>query len=833
MKLFKFLVLCHLVAFLSAPAVYALAVSSDEVTANQATEQVEDPKKVHRDLFSQKDADPARLAISAGELIKLGDQSWLRTLLINKNTSEPAVLAVVSAFMFNKDISALPEILMLSMGDKNLEVVKSCDNAIYELLGNKKTRDPVGKQLVSYCVSKDTNKELLLASINALSCSSNLDGVVDILIALLGNEDESVRLQAQRTLTVLTLKEFPGDVTVWKNWWDKNRHLSRDRILQKRIEELENRIFDISTEREKLAVQIIESGPENAIQFLNHDSLPLRLKAAGVINTNESEETFKKIIEPVIQHLGGLIENPDNKYELYTVLLLEFVGKSSEKKPEVQSLLLAYLNNPHYTVSVKVAAAKSLQGFKSDELRTAVVKNLDLLREVENKATLKIELLKLLADTGCADNLDLIVFFQNQGNEKAVRKAAVKALGASKQKRAIEVLGKLLREDPEWEIRFHATDSLALLGKTGDVSVAEGDKSMTELAVTELKSGLLDKDAQVREACISELGVLNPPDVLQIIQEQLRVEIDPGVKKKCIYSLGKIKKPEGLQLICRALPQNNKAKDPKEKTNGKTFQTAQTAVESICGLDQTLWLKAIEVFFDGEQYSLVRVWCDRYKRRSKGGNGDKEAELRVKVYHAEASYKLYIQENDLPKAEENAGLLTTCLPDNIGYSRKYAQILVQVNKLKEALAEYLRLLSLLPEDQIVDLWTVRCEMADLNLSLDIPEESVRILEGYPPEGVTSLPENLTARVSKIRTKASALIEKKAKPKPEEKTNNAKDDKTKPPTKDNDKKAQGKGDANKKHDKKSADPSKKQVSIPDKKKNGAAKELKKKDGGKDA
>ncbi|MFH2002495.1 MAG: HEAT repeat domain-containing protein, partial [Planctomycetota bacterium] len=704
-----------------------------------------DPLEEHRLRFKNADADAGMLAISADELIKKGCADWLRERLNDNALSDIGSQAIVSAFTSNRDLSALPEILPLSLSDARPEVQKSAQKAITYFLEDPATRAPFIERLIGFCMSG--TGPLVLPSVKALGQACDLSSI-QVLIPLVKNTDEEIRRQSVSALKRLTYQDFQENEAEWQAWWEKNKHLSRDRLIEpelsRRLERLSMKAEDLMNQRIDLALQLIESKPEKAVDFLGWDVASIQLKAAEVIHAGPTGEAAPEILEKVILFL----DQPHIPSDTLK-LLLEWVGRGQGKTLASQKILLSYLANGAND-TIKALAAKSLHGFKSRDVLQIVVENLQQLKNETNRDDLKERLLELLASLGCGDYLDLVIHFLNPANgcSKGVRKEAARALGDSGKAEAIEVLTQNLTAEPENEIRSEIASSLLVLGRLGTP-----ENCMMQMAVEGLKRGLLDREPRVKIVCINGIGELRPPNGLEILREHLlRSEDNPSVRRWYIKAVGSVGDAGGLEVICKALPENSKG----DEANITLFEESQRAVGNICGEDLALWAQAVEIFFKGRQFDLTISFCDCYLTRVKGKNGDDGTLKQIKIRRAESCYKRFMLENDLPKAAENAKILAEQLaPENVEYLVLYARSLAKLERHKEASELYDRIIQRYSADpgSINSLWQSRLEAAQCHLALGEAEWVRKCFEGVPDAAFEALPPELRKSLIELRSRA--------------------------------------------------------------------------------
>lgn len=755
-----------------------LATEPQEDKTTAATEGTEtppaiDPLEEHRKRFSDKDADAGMLAISADKLIKGGKADWLRGQLNNNALSDIGLQAIISAFISNKDLSAIPEILPLTLDPDRPGVSKSAQKAIALFLDDPVTRSPFIEQLIGFCSAG--SESLLLPSVQALGQACDLSAI-PVLIPLVNHSNAEIKQKAVQTLHQLTYRDFKNDENAWKGWWEKNRHLSRDRLIEPeligRIEQLSQKVNNLTNQRIDLAMQLIEHNPEKAVDFLGWDVKAVQIKAAQVIHAGPPGEETQEVLAKVIKFL----ERPKIPEDTLK-LLLQWVGRTKGKPQGAQKIMLHYLRKGADD-AIKAVAARSLHGFDNPAVRKAVVEDLESMKVEANRDELKECLLELLAELGCGDNLDLVIHFLNptESNSKGVRQEAARALGESKKPRAIEVLTHSLTAEPENEIRSEIASSLLKLGRLGNA-----ENKMMELAVEGLKRGLLDRESRVKIVCINGIGELKPPNGLEILREHLlRSEDDTSVRRWYIKAVGSVGDAGGLEVICNALPANSKG----DEANVALFEESQRAVGNICGDDLALWAQAIEIFFTGGQFDLTIGFCDNYLTRVKGKNGDDETLKRIKIVRAESCYRHFMLEGDHVKASESAKMLSEQLaPDDVIYIRLYARSLAALGKQQEAVDLYAKVIARLVNepDATVSLWRSRLEAAHCHLALGNVEWVRKCFEGLPATTLEGLPADLQQGLNELRSRIAVPekppvkhtpAEKPVEPKPDAPAENA-------------------------------------------------------------
>ncbi|MHC4941415.1 MAG: HEAT repeat domain-containing protein [Planctomycetota bacterium] len=752
------LALLFLAAFLLPLAAAQDPSSQEEKTAEQP--QPEEPPQERNDLeehrtrFSDEEADAGMLAIGADELIKRGEQEWLRARLFDEKVTLAGVQAIISAFTANKEVSIIPEILKLSVSDKREAVLKSCSRAITHFLEDASTRDPTIQILIDLC--KNESDDLVLAAISTLGKASTLLAV-KTLIPFVQHQNTEIRQKAVQSLKALTYRNFGQDQAAWEAWWEENEHLSRDRliepVLNQELKASQDESAKLREQRNLLALQFIESNPERAVEFLSWDVAEIRHRAAEVISGQELMEGMQEILDQVIAHL-----EKGESDEATLKLLLRFIGRSGVNNPAAQAILLKYLGEDGRD-TVKVAAAESLHRFKNQDVQQAGRDLLLAVKDTADRNELKESLLELLAIQGCGEYLELIEHFldSNSAASKGVRQKAVRALGASGESRAIEILERALVGQPETDVRKEAASSLLRLGGIG----SEGEE-MKKQAVAALQRGLVARDSSVKIACIIAIGELKPADGLTILREYLlSEENDPGVLQHYVKAIGWLGDPEGIEVIASALPLNN--------NGGGVFAAAQTAVDEICGEDPTLWAKAVEIFFAREQHNLTIHCCDFYINQIKGKNGDDETLKQVKIRRAESCYARYTAEGELQKALEHARSLTEDLaPENSEYLLDYARILVRLGKYKEAADAFQEYLNRNPAAGAEKRWQVKLERSRCFFDLGNMRAVLTGLEGVDTPEFKTISDLLQKEIRDlVQLAEAALAEKQGKTLPKQ------------------------------------------------------------------
>ena len=688
--------------------------------AEKKAAPAEDPLKVHRDRFTQADPNAeAALALSAGELIKAGDQVWLRDRLVSEETSETAALSILTAFLYNQDISALPEILILSARKDRPEVTARCRQVLTDFLGTEKTRGPMINTLLDICRSETTEIVLRLPAMQTLGLTADL-AAVDVLIPFTGHADSNLRDAAVNALRNITYQTFGPDLKAWKTWWDAHRHFTRDRIIEPvllgRLATREGEVHELRERMVQLAYQLIAADPVKAHPFLAWRDVRVRRRAAEVISGKENRERARGVIDEVTAHLAKGEED-----EAVLIPLIRLLGSTGEEKPAIRDVLLTYLKDDARD-GVKAAAARSLQTYKDPEVGQAVRSLLKSLAGEKSRDELKGALMNLLASAGNAGDLDLVVPFLALSNPKNLRTSAVKALGVLDGDRAITMLGRILdgttdpeqdpathagvRFDPEYEVRFEVTGSLKRLGMAG--TPENGLKAKVAEA---FKIGLKDRDHRIRGACITGLSELKPADSLVIFREHLRTEESLEVRGWCIAAVGKLRKVEGLAVISHALPRTGM----ENGTGGGLDEKARIAVDTICGKELASWIQAIEVFFKDGHFALTTGFCDTYGQLAKGKNGEDTNARHIEIIRAESCLALYRIKAKWSMALESVKRLLELVPGEIRYRRAHAHILVCSGQHDAGFLAYTELLKAIPVDPPERYWDIRVELSELEL----------------------------------------------------------------------------------------------------------------------
>lgn len=720
-----------------------------EEKQENAEPQTDPPLAEHRARFENPEADEATLAISAGELIKGGDQEWLKARLREGKITQPGILAIVSAFWINKDTRALREILLLSITNENEEVRKRSKKTLGFFMQDQSTRAKMVEKLLEILRAQDSSKELLLAALEALGQTGALKAV-EALIPFTAREEVELRNQAAESLKALTYQEFGANEDAWKAWWENNKHKSRDRIIEPvlkgEIGRLESESRILNEKNLELALRLIQGNPEEAVTFLKDTDMRVRRRAAEEIAANGVQVKVKEVVlKGVIAHL----EQGERDQETLK-FLFKLIGRE-HKQPAAQGVLLKYLREDERDL-IKCEAARNLHGFKSDVVRQAAVAILQALKEEKGRIELKVQLLDLLYSVGSMGAMDLLVHFKDR-NEKRIKEVAVKAMGASRAEKAIEILENVLAVEPDSDVRFEATGSLDRLRR----EICTPESGLTAKMVSALKTGLRNREDRIRAHCITILGELAPPDGLAILEEHLKTEEVSGVRERCIWSLGRIGDPAGLDVILRALPAGENIKA--QGTEGQIVECTHEAVKSICGDDLNRWMQAIESFFRGGQFFLAINFCKDYetKSKAKGKNGDDDQSLRVGSIRDEAWYHLFLAEGSLDKALERARNLKQRAPNNIPYLRMLTHVLVRMKKFNEAHEEYKILLEIVPAEEVALQWQIKAEMAECLLELKDAKGVVKLLERFPGGGAKDLSEELIKRVEASMRKAKEIL----------------------------------------------------------------------------
>jgi HEAT repeat protein len=569
------------------------------------------------------------------------------------------------------------------------------------------------------------------------------------------HKNPEIRMEAVRSLKALTYRDFGADRAAWEAWWKDNRHLPRDRLIEPVLNEELMKSRDESAklkeQRNLLALQFIENNPDRAAEFLAWEVPLIRRRAAEAIAGQDPKEGQQAILDQVIAHLEKGESDEDT-----LKLLLRFTGRGGENRPAAQAILLKYLAEDGRE-SVKVEAAASLQNFRNPSVRQACRDHLLILKDRTDANALKESLLELLAEQGCGEDLDLIEHFltANHSGSKGVRQEAVRALGASGESRAIEILERALVGQPETDVRKDAASSLLRLGGMG----SEGDE-MKKQAVAALQRGLVARDSSVKIACIIAIGELEPDDGLVVLREHLLSEDnDPGVLQHYMKAIGWLGDPEGLEVIASALPTNN--------NGGGVFAAAQTAVDEICGEDPSLWAKAVEIFFARQQHNLTIHCCDFYINQIKGKNGDDETLRQVKIRRAESCYARYTGEGEHQKALEHArSLIEELAPEQSEYILDFARTLFRLSRYQEAADSFQAYLNRNPAGPSEARWRVKLERSRCFFDLGNMQAVLTGLDGMDTPEYNTLSETLRKEIRDlVQLAEAALAEKEKKTQP--------------------------------------------------------------------
>lgn len=182
--------------------------------------------------------------------------------------------------------------------------------------------------------------------------------------------------------------------------------------------------------------------------------------------------------------------------------------------------------------SQKVAAIHELVELEAYE---AVPTLVDLLADAD--AVIRFATVRALGTLG-ANDLDRVgpaLMRLLADAEVTVRSEAADVLGLLGYRSAVGSLRSMLASDPEPLVRASAAESL------GDLS--------DESARTELEAALRDDDESVRAYAAGALGMLDAPQLVQIIQARARTEPSPRVKAElygAAYRLGAEDNLKGL-----------------------------------------------------------------------------------------------------------------------------------------------------------------------------------------------------------------------------------------------------------------------------------------------
>lgn len=609
------------------PAAYPLFQNSDE-PASENGAKPSDAVIDSRAKVLQPDLDETARAVAATELIKAGEHAWLKARLADAATPEASVLGIVTAYQVQGDLSGLEEILVLTCDAGRPAVSKKCYEIIQYFLDEPKIHPVIVQRLVAICSSDETAAVLREASVEALGNSRDLTAV-DTLLAVMARGGKQFLLPAAGALHKITLRDFGTDAEGWKAWWDKNRHLSRDRIIEEAA---------LLLKKDYLGeVQIsLQRDPVRAFDFLGHQMVEVRRLAADAMKIHSANPAIVAGLDKVLAHLKS-----GEKDAKTLIPLLDVLGMVNGSVAGVQETLVGFLADQEPLVAA--AAARGLTALKTKDPHAMVGAVQSRLSDLKNPGpgpmALKVELLELLRNCGAlgaAVDANLVRGFLDPAHDITVRRKAVSTLGETGDPGVLEDLGKLLTGDPSDVIRFEVAGALVPLGKT--VNKGNPSPELRQNCIEALKAGLNDVKANVRSECVINLGELEAPDLIAVLKGHLHQESDAAICRLCLAGFKRFPGLDGIQAIADSLAVL-RGREPSREILDSYRETARKTVRDLCQETSDLWFAAGEKLLAAGNHVLAAWAYEEFTKRAKEGNGQDDKIAQARGRRARAMYE--------------------------------------------------------------------------------------------------------------------------------------------------------------------------------------------------
>jgi len=422
-----------------------------------------------------KSVDPKARRQSAIALLSMGHPRALKAVLDNiKKANDPAVrVSTVEAIGFCQDHRCF-EALLGAMKDPDESVKKAVADALSGFTRPEEVRAMI--ELVSKETTTDKERTLLF---NALGRGLAFEAV-PVLIGGLEDAIKSARNEV-RAAAWEALKEISGqplaaDPEQWRQWWELNRHKSRENILEERFRTL---LRQLDASRDQLK-ETQEQFSELLIVVKSPDADQPKL-LLGRLGSK-----YAAIKEYAAFRLAGLDQAQ-----------LDRISLDSE---DTYELFRNALDDP--SVELRRDVIKSVVRLKGAYRNTLVLKALQ-----DTDPGVLVEAIDGVAKESARDALGRLIQLLSDEKHGEVREAAANALGKLDLKEAAGALAGALDDESE-DVRWFAVESLR--------------KLHAQEVVPQLCDLLLnDKSARVREITASALGDLGQPAAVRELRKAL------------------------------------------------------------------------------------------------------------------------------------------------------------------------------------------------------------------------------------------------------------------------------------------------------------------------
>jgi len=389
----------------------------------------------------------------------------------------------------------------------------------------------VSERLIDIASDESQDRPVRLVSIASLGAIPD-KRVVEVMIDLLGEDDEGVQQAAGDALVRLTdIRSFGTDAERWRTWWEENKSKKRTEWLADLADGMARAKSELEAEnaalRERLAAamrDIYDASPPAQrdamlLNFLNDPLAEVRVVGMSIIDRRLAANT--PVADEFRLRVRSLVTDGDVRCREAAALLLANLGDS-----DALPLLLERLQVERELPGRLglLAAVGQLRG--AEALPTILDEVPSVADEI---ATVAAEALGRIVEVHPLDAEDtqraveaLTERYRSSvpGKESSrLREALLTAMGLVGDKGSVEVIRSGLQDEA-------ATVRLAAVGALKRVGNGESGPLVVPL--------VNDSDRGVRQAAIGALGELGGQGHLQIILERTKpsVEDDEAVRSR-------------------------------------------------------------------------------------------------------------------------------------------------------------------------------------------------------------------------------------------------------------------------------------------------------------
>lgn len=316
---------------------------------------------------------------------------------------------------------------------------------------------------------------------------------VPVLLKAMQSENKPVQEAAEIALQQVAGRDFGSDVERWKEWWERNKHRSREDILEERLwamraelDSARQRTDDLEAQLEEFA-QLVRSAspatPKPLLKALLSPHRRVREYAAYRLSSMSKKE------------LQSISLDDRETYEILHSAILR--GQSIVRQDVVElvvslegtyrsALLLDALEDDH--PGVLVTAIEGLSG----NVGEAVVQQLESALD-SSHGSVREAAANAIGRTGAEDAIPALIETLDDSEEN-VRWFAVESLRKLNAQQAVPRLCELVKNDESARVREIATTTLGELGQPA--------------AVPCLRHALDDENERVQQKAVASLKAL-------------------------------------------------------------------------------------------------------------------------------------------------------------------------------------------------------------------------------------------------------------------------------------------------------------------------------------